>query len=190
MCSLTKRTAFVKVFAATLLFLFVGVQAVSAQVRQDTDKKQESAENKIEVPLISIELVGGGRLQVEELRETSDGIWYKQGGVTTLLDPKRVARIERSSSDQPGRSARLLKIRSLGRLPMLRRWKTFSSLSSVVPYLHRRLDNRTLTIVGDSITARVWMLGFIRIASRELPSLHSCEPKKFHSSCFDKPFPA
>src|SRR6185295_13140942 len=62
------------------------------------DKKQESsspAENKTEVPTISIELVGGGRLQVEELRETSDGIWYKRGGVTTLLDPSRVARIER-----------------------------------------------------------------------------------------------
>jgi len=89
----------VKVFASTLLFLFIGVQAASlasAQVRQDTDKP----ENKTEAPSISIELVGGGRLQVEELRETSDGIWYKQGGVTTLLDRTRVARIERSSSDQ------------------------------------------------------------------------------------------
>ena len=93
----------VKVLASTLLFLFVGVQAaslVSAQVSQDTDKKQESsnpAENKTEAPLISIELIGGGRLQVEEVRETSDGIWYKRGGVTTLLDQKRVARIERPS---------------------------------------------------------------------------------------------
>ncbi len=98
-----------KVFASTLLFLFVGIQAaglVSAQV--DTDKKQESSssnqaavnnppENKTEAPPIFIELVGGGRLQVEELRETSDGIWYKRGGVTTLLDLARVARIERSS---------------------------------------------------------------------------------------------
>ena len=99
---LTKRTIFVKVFASTLLFLFVAVQAaslVSAQVGQDTDKKQESpsSENKTEAPLISIELVGGGRLQVEELIETRDGIWYKRGGVTTLLDRTRVARIERSS---------------------------------------------------------------------------------------------
>ncbi len=98
-----------KVFASTLLFLFVGIQVaglVSAQV--DTDKKQESSssnqvavnnlpDNKTEAPPIFIELVGGGRLQVEELRETSDGIWYKRGGVTTLLDLARVARIERSS---------------------------------------------------------------------------------------------
>ena len=89
-----------KVFASTLLFLFLGLQAaglVSAQDRQDTDK---SPENKTESSLISIELVGGGRLQVEELRETSDGIWYKLGGVTTLLDRTRVARIERSPSIQ------------------------------------------------------------------------------------------
>jgi hypothetical protein len=102
----------VKVFASTLLFLFVCVQAaglVYAQV--DTDKKQDATsssqaavnnppENKTEAPSIFIELVGGGRLQVEELRETSDGIWYKRGGVTTLLDPARVARIERPSSGQ------------------------------------------------------------------------------------------
>jgi hypothetical protein len=86
----------VKVFASTLLFLFIGAGVVSAQVQQDTDKP----ENKTEAPLISIELVGGGRLQVEELVETKDGIWYKRGGVTTLLDRTRVARIERSPSDQ------------------------------------------------------------------------------------------
>jgi len=104
----------VKIFASTLLFLFVGVQGtnvVSAQVRQETEKKQESSssnqaavnsppENKTEAPLISIELVGGGRLQAEELRETSDGIWYKRGGVTTLLDSTRVARIDRTSSSE------------------------------------------------------------------------------------------
>ena len=103
-----------KIFASTLLFLFVGVQGtnvVSAQVRQETEKKQESSslnqaavnsppENKTEAPLISIELVGGGRLQAEELRETSDGIWYKRGGVTTLLDSTRVARIDRTSSSE------------------------------------------------------------------------------------------
>ena len=119
-----------KVFASTLFFLFVGVQTaglVSAQIRQDTDKKQESSsssqtevnsppENKTVAPPISIELVGGGRIEVEELRETSDGIWYKRGGVTTLLDPKRVVRIERPSSGQTKPVVRLLRIRCVGRL--------------------------------------------------------------------------
>lgn len=94
-----------KVFAATLFFLFISLQAtdlVCAQVPQDTDKKQESpvAETKAEVSLITIELVGGGRLQVEELRETSEGIWYRRGGVTALLDSRRVVRIEGLSSGQ------------------------------------------------------------------------------------------
>ena len=93
-----------KVFASTLLFLFLGVHAVSAQVSQDTDKKQEppssnqtavNTQEKKEDTAITIELVGGGRLQVEELRETRDGIWYRRGGVTTLLDAARVVRIER-----------------------------------------------------------------------------------------------
>lgn len=97
-----------KLFASTLFFLFLGLQAVSAQVSQDADKKQESPssaqaapEEKKETPVITIELVGGGRLQVEELRETRDGIWYRRGGVTTLLDATRVARIERPSSGEP-----------------------------------------------------------------------------------------
>lgn len=102
-----------KVFASIVLVLFAGVQAanlVSAQVRQETEKKQDSAsstqtagnsspENKTQ--MISIQLVGGGRLEVEELRETSEGFWYKRGGVTTLLDAKRVAHIERPSARQP-----------------------------------------------------------------------------------------
>jgi hypothetical protein len=103
---------FVKLFAATILVLFIGVQGgslVSGQVPQEPEKKQDSSsatqpavstppENKTEASSIYIELVGGGRLEVEEVRETSDGLWYTRGGVTTLLDPKRVARIERPSS--------------------------------------------------------------------------------------------
>jgi hypothetical protein len=98
----------VKLFASTVLVLFVALEAaslVSGQVRQEPEKKQDSAETKTEAPPISIELVGGGRLEVEELRETSDGIWYKRGGVTTLLDAKRVARIDRPSSETKPTSA-------------------------------------------------------------------------------------
>jgi hypothetical protein len=101
----------VKAFASIVFLLFAGVQAanlVSAQVRTDSEKKPDSSstnqtavntapEKKTEV--ISIQLVGGGRLEVEELRETSEGFWYKRGGVTTLLDPKRVAHVERPSAN-------------------------------------------------------------------------------------------
>ncbi|HEY6244184.1 MAG TPA: hypothetical protein VIX17_09570 [Pyrinomonadaceae bacterium] len=106
-----------KVFASIVLLLFAGVQAanlVSAQVRTEIEKKQDSEKkpdsssaNQAAVnsapekkpEMISIQLVGGGRLEVEELRETSEGFWYKRGGVTTLLDPKRVAHVERPSAN-------------------------------------------------------------------------------------------
>jgi len=56
---------------------------------------------KEDEPSIQIYLVGGGRLQVKDVRETNEGIWYQRGSVTTLLDRKRVARIERPSPIQP-----------------------------------------------------------------------------------------
>jgi len=110
----------VRLITSWTFALFLAVSAVglaSGQVRQTSEVKPQNpaadapsaanrsaesvAENsKPETSSISIYLVGGGQLQVEELRETSDGIWYKRGGVTTLLDPKRVARIERPSSTQ------------------------------------------------------------------------------------------
>jgi hypothetical protein len=83
-----------KLFASIVLVFFVGVLVVG-QTRQESEKKQDSAETKTEVTSIFIELAGGGRLEVEEVRETTDGFWYKRGGVTTLLDSKRVVRIDR-----------------------------------------------------------------------------------------------
>ena len=101
-----------KVFASIIFVLFVGAASlVCGQVPQEPEKKQDSSssnqpavnnspENKTEAPLIFIELVGGGRLEVEEITETSDGYWYKRDGVTAFLDPKRVARIDRPASGQ------------------------------------------------------------------------------------------
>jgi len=46
-------------------------------------------------PSIRVYLVGGGRMQVDELTERADGFWYRRGNVTTFLDKTRVERIER-----------------------------------------------------------------------------------------------
>lgn len=43
-----------------------------------------------------IYLVGGRRLEVDEATEGADGVWYRRGNVTTLLDRGRVERIERN----------------------------------------------------------------------------------------------
>ena len=101
---------------AIILSFFAGVicmgaaSSASAQSGVDPNNKsqdqrktnpaestQTTAAAEADTPPIYVYLVGGGRLEVEEARETVDGIWYKQSGVTTLLDRKRVARIERPS---------------------------------------------------------------------------------------------
>jgi hypothetical protein len=71
-------------------------EKVSSQ-SSDARSTEATSSEQTEETSIWIHLVGGGKLQVEEARETRDGIWYKRGGVTTLLDSKRVIRIERSS---------------------------------------------------------------------------------------------
>jgi hypothetical protein len=97
---------------AVLFSLAISV-AASGQVR-DASKNQPADVKSSESPssnlaanagdeavaTIWIHLVGGGMLDVQEMRETADGIWYTRGGVTALLDPKRVAKIERPSSRQ------------------------------------------------------------------------------------------
>lgn len=49
-------------------------------------------------PQIWVLLVGGRRMQVDEVTESDDGIWFKRGNVSTFVDRERVERIERSSS--------------------------------------------------------------------------------------------
>ncbi|HJX90550.1 MAG TPA: hypothetical protein VJ372_08640 [Pyrinomonadaceae bacterium] len=66
-----------------------------------SDDRSNAPSKKADEPVAWIYLVDGGRLEVEELRETSEGIWYKRGNVTTLLDQKRVARVERPSQKHP-----------------------------------------------------------------------------------------
>jgi hypothetical protein len=59
-------------------------------------------------PSILLYLVGGGRMQVDELTESRDGFWYKRGNVTTFLDKTRVERIERPEDIKAGALAETL----------------------------------------------------------------------------------
>ncbi len=104
-----------------VLLCINSVAWASGQVGQEPGKKEQNAaqnppktppdersaesitparKDKPDEPPVWVYLVGGGRMQVEDLRETNEGIWYKRGSVTTLLDRKRVARIERPSPIQ------------------------------------------------------------------------------------------
>lgn len=101
-----------KVIVRSLVATFLLVSGVSSAVGQETRKNEKpasetsdarssdstKASEPAEKPSIVIHLVGGGKLQVEEMRETSEGIWYKRGNVTTLVDRNKVLRIEQPSS--------------------------------------------------------------------------------------------
>jgi len=102
-------------------FCFSAVSPAFAQAGADANKKQDQSKTgpaegaaestqpadtaSAEEPPIYVYLVSGGRLQVDEVRETADGVWYKQSGLMTLLDRKRVARIERPSDKTNARLA-------------------------------------------------------------------------------------
>ena len=55
---------------------------------------------------ILIHLAGGGRIEVDEANETADGVWYRRGNVTTLLDRARVVRVQREPDPVPAAAAR------------------------------------------------------------------------------------
>ena len=56
-------------------------------------------------PTIWIHLVGGRRMQVDDVTQMPDGIWYTRGNLSTFLDATRVIRIERSELRKPNSPA-------------------------------------------------------------------------------------
>jgi hypothetical protein len=83
------------------LIIFVATFSCAyAQTPSEAKKSAESAETKTtEAPEeerlpVTIVLVSGAPLLVDEVSESPDGYWYKRGNITTFLDRARVARIE------------------------------------------------------------------------------------------------
>jgi hypothetical protein len=58
-------------------------------------KVTTSAANMVKKESVWILLVGGARMQVDEVRETAAGAWYNRGQLTIFLDRSRIQRIER-----------------------------------------------------------------------------------------------
>jgi len=91
--------------------LLVTATCVCAQTPSDAKKPSDSTESKTtttpaeETPPVTIILVRGGPLVVDEVSESSDGYWYKRGNVTTFLDRARVARIEHPKPPSPPESS-------------------------------------------------------------------------------------
>ncbi|MBA2525752.1 MAG: hypothetical protein H0V18_08220 [Pyrinomonadaceae bacterium] len=67
----------------------------------ETNGARTTAAESPEKPAVWIHLVGGGQMQVDEVIERSEGIWYKRGNISTFLERARVVRIERVSATKP-----------------------------------------------------------------------------------------
>jgi len=82
-----------------VLILMTSATCVHAQTPPDAkksdsvDTKTTDAPDEEKLP-VTIVLVSGNPLLVDEVSESSDGYWYKRGNISTFLDRSRVARIE------------------------------------------------------------------------------------------------
>jgi hypothetical protein len=101
-------------FGAALVFVAAASMAAGQPAKVETkayDSSQEESKQSRELsaneggspsvksePEIWLYLVGGRQMQVDEIFENADGIWFKVGNVTTLIDRNRVERVERRSN--------------------------------------------------------------------------------------------
>jgi len=70
---------------------------VTSSAKDQTEANQTPAAiEPASEPTVWIHLVGGRRMEVDEVTQVADGIWYTRGNVTTFLDSASVLRIERS----------------------------------------------------------------------------------------------
>jgi hypothetical protein len=83
--------SFILLICVTCAYAQPSDEKKPAESSANTKTTKEPAEEKLSVTII---LVGGSPLVVDEVSESSDGYWYKRGNVTTFIDRARVARIE------------------------------------------------------------------------------------------------
>jgi len=55
----------------------------------------DDAQRTSETVEIWIYLVGGARMEVDEANETTDGVWYRRGNISTFVERARVDHVER-----------------------------------------------------------------------------------------------
>jgi len=68
----------------------------SARVELSSSPISTTSTNKTRRVPITIRLVDGKSIEADEVWEGREGIWYRQGGIVTLLDRKQVKTIERA----------------------------------------------------------------------------------------------
>src|SRR5882672_7808961 len=66
---------------------------VTSSSTEQTDAAASEA-SAATTPTVWIHLVGGRRMQVDDVTQVADGIWYTRSNVSTFLDSASVVRIE------------------------------------------------------------------------------------------------
>lgn len=109
-------TAF-SLLVSSFFLIACSYMCVFAQETRGPKEPPNSKENGSETPPaannskeqetqpITIALVGGGEILVEEVTETQDGYWYKRGTISTFLDRSKVERIKRPTPESNSESS-------------------------------------------------------------------------------------
>ncbi len=109
-------------YCGAVLILLLGLSFASAQtaVKNPAEPNINSAitdlsdgrVNEVSAPAseptVWIHFAGGRRMQVDDVTQTADGIWYTRNNVSTFLDSSRFARIERSEARRPDSPAEVV----------------------------------------------------------------------------------
>lgn len=101
-------------------------------------------------PTVWIHLVDGRRMQVDEVTQVAEGIWYTRGSVSTFLDSARVIRIERSKPH--GQNSPVAVVAGSGR------WKISDSATVENFFLSQFKRPLPLTAFGQSELHTRWGL--------------------------------
>ena len=130
----------------------------------------QKTEDKTQVTIV---LVGGDPLLVDEVSESPDGYWYKRGNITTFLDRARVVRIEHPKPpEEPEKTTRKWSLADAAKVEefFVSKFKRPLPLSAFGQSdLHTRwgLDHRNGMDVGlhpDSLEGRA-LIEFLRAES-------------------------
>jgi hypothetical protein len=150
-------------------------QPKSTSEAEETNGARTTAVEPPAEPVVWVHLIGGRRVQVDELTESADGFWFKRGNVSTFVERSRVARVERITADKPNsvtdplRGAGAWRISDTARVERFFRDKFGRSLPLGAfgqSYLHTRwgLDHRNgmdVSLHPDSPEGRA-LIGFLR----------------------------
>ena len=145
--------------ASFILVLWLSIASAQPALKQpvapdvtssSTDQTEANQTAAATAPTVWIHLVGGRKMQVDEVLTVADGIWYTRGNVTTFLDSASILRIERS--EPPRKDLPAAVVAGSGR------WKISDSTRVEDFFMSRFKRPLPLTAFGQSELHNRWGL--------------------------------